>query len=894
MDNNRRNSIVEPGGSFTTRMQLNMTTTLPPNQSQQRPPDFNPRTRPEYYPPQKQGPYPAQPFPPPLAQNRFTPPNSQRPPSGPQRPPGDIRPINRWNAVRQVLPSDGSRGGPLLPQQRPPFYNMQPQQQLQQQQQQQQIQQQQQQQHIQQQQQKSLPPHTQEQYKQPPPPPPIDRRPTLSRIDDKPPHRLPENDKQKVVDDDNDHVITTSNPPGPVPILNRRDSSAKLLVQAEVDQSTRQWQKPVQEPPFFKPPQEQSNRQAIIDVQERYNERPEPQNFQSVNYNRQDDHRPNLQNGPQRDYRRRDSVLEQPRVDIMRRNDSVESDKFTESKTDIVKRTDYYRKPSEPEELRRSDYRRPEVEENKRSGYRRPSVQDLDIKRSEYRRPDLDDSKLSDYRRPSEQDLDNKRTDFRRPEPILSRVDSIGSSPQDRLSRNLDLKSYAPERKFSLERPIESYNPNRDVISKDLRKSNFEATYLKTVKEIDKLDDKYASSISRPLLTTERSDERNKFDDRKSTIDSRGIGEQRLDERKQYNRVIESGRINDQNYMKYKEPTSDSQSKNQVKDKDKLEDHMSKNLRPDTLKIIKDHEPLKDSSNSKRTDGDACKSPSKIPKKEKSELKTPTRAITPKTPDSVTSIGQKKLSMNKIQVGSAPSPNLKVVQSKIGSLQNTSYKPGGGQVKIESRKLEWKAGTRIQAKNDAYVPGGGDKKIQSVKLQWNAKPKVGSLENKTHKPGGGDKKIETVKLDFKDKAKPKIGSKDNIKHTPGGGSVKIEDQKIEIKAQSKVGSLENVKHKPGGGEIKIFDDKSYIKQAATGTPTKSQLRRSSSMRVYRSEDRPKSHVRIVVTPTNEENKNFKTVNAPKEILKRSASQGFQSSNNNIVIPEEVVSANNAR
>lgn len=63
--------------------------------------------------------------------------------------------------------------------------------------------------------------------------------------------------------------------------------------------------------------------------------------------------------------------------------------------------------------------------------------------------------------------------------------------------------------------------------------------------------------------------------------------------------------------------------------------------------------------------------------------------------------------------------------------------------------------------------------IQSVKLQWNAKPKVGSLENKTHKPGGGDKKIETVKLDFKDKAKPKIGSKDNIKHTPGGGAIKV-------------------------------------------------------------------------------------------------------------------------
>jgi hypothetical protein len=63
--------------------------------------------------------------------------------------------------------------------------------------------------------------------------------------------------------------------------------------------------------------------------------------------------------------------------------------------------------------------------------------------------------------------------------------------------------------------------------------------------------------------------------------------------------------------------------------------------------------------------------------------------------------------------------------------------------------------------------------IQQVKLAWNAKSKVGSLENATHKPGGGDKKIETVKLDFKEKAKPKIGSKDNVKYQPGGGAVKV-------------------------------------------------------------------------------------------------------------------------
>lgn len=32
--------------------------------------------------------------------------------------------------------------------------------------------------------------------------------------------------------------------------------------------------------------------------------------------------------------------------------------------------------------------------------------------------------------------------------------------------------------------------------------------------------------------------------------------------------------------------------------------------------------------------------------------------------------------MNKIEVGFAPSPNLKKVQSKIGSLDNATHKPG--------------------------------------------------------------------------------------------------------------------------------------------------------------------------------------------------------------------------
>jgi hypothetical protein len=40
------------------------------------------------------------------------------------------------------------------------------------------------------------------------------------------------------------------------------------------------------------------------------------------------------------------------------------------------------------------------------------------------------------------------------------------------------------------------------------------------------------------------------------------------------------------------------------------------------------------------------------------------------------------------------------------------FKPGGGQVKIESKKLEWNATARTPNLNTAYVPGGGDKRVR--------------------------------------------------------------------------------------------------------------------------------------------------------------------------------------
>ena len=69
--------------------------------------------------------------------------------------------------------------------------------------------------------------------------------------------------------------------------------------------------------------------------------------------------------------------------------------------------------------------------------------------------------------------------------------------------------------------------------------------------------------------------------------------------------------------------------------------------------------------------------------------------------------------MNKIKVGISSSPNLKKIHSKVGSLANSNYKPGGGDVKIKSQKLEWKVEPRTKALNEKYVPQGGNKRVRS-------------------------------------------------------------------------------------------------------------------------------------------------------------------------------------
>ncbi|KAJ3203076.1 hypothetical protein HK099_001631, partial [Clydaea vesicula] len=167
----------------------------------------------------------------------------------------------------------------------------------------------------------------------------------------------------------------------------------------------------------------------------------------------------------------------------------------------------------------------------------------------------------------------------------------------------------------------------------------------------------------------------------------------------------------------------------------------------------------------------------------------------------------------------SPSQNKKKanVSSKIGSLNGldkptTSPKTPRTPSVIKNQKTPdySKVQSKIGSKDNlSHTPKGGDKKIYDEKVKVEAKSKVGSLDNLSHTPKGGDKKIYDEKV--KVEAKAKIGSKDNIGHTPKGGDVKIYDEKVKVEAKAKIGSKDS---KIFSGEKKIYDEKVKVEAKA--------------------------------------------------------------------------------
>ncbi|XP_071787999.1 uncharacterized protein [Asterias amurensis] len=141
-------------------------------------------------------------------------------------------------------------------------------------------------------------------------------------------------------------------------------------------------------------------------------------------------------------------------------------------------------------------------------------------------------------------------------------------------------------------------------------------------------------------------------------------------------------------------------------------------------------------------------------------------------------------------------------KSRIGSLDNVRHSPGGGAVKIESKKLDFsKTSSKVGSKDNLkHQPQGGNKKIINEKIEFKAESKIGSKDNIKHQAGGGKVKILNEKVDFTAKAAPKVGSKDNIEHKPGGGNVQIMDEKLVFKDTASPRTDTGVKEprSPGG------------------------------------------------------------------------------------------------
>ncbi|XP_070812654.1 microtubule-associated protein 4-like, partial [Pituophis catenifer annectens] len=152
-------------------------------------------------------------------------------------------------------------------------------------------------------------------------------------------------------------------------------------------------------------------------------------------------------------------------------------------------------------------------------------------------------------------------------------------------------------------------------------------------------------------------------------------------------------------------------------------------------------------------------------------------AVSKSTPNktTVSKEGLAKSPNGKVQILSKKA-NYSHVQSKCGSKDNIKHVPGGGNVQNLPKPA---SGNKTQpSTNPKPSRGCTNVQIQNKKIDLSkVSSKCGSKTNIKHKPGGGDVKIENQKLNFKEKAQAKVGSLDNVGHVPAGGTVKTEGGK---------------------------------------------------------------------------------------------------------------------
>ncbi|NXY21879.1 MTAP2 protein, partial [Atrichornis clamosus] len=143
------------------------------------------------------------------------------------------------------------------------------------------------------------------------------------------------------------------------------------------------------------------------------------------------------------------------------------------------------------------------------------------------------------------------------------------------------------------------------------------------------------------------------------------------------------------------------------------------------------------------------------------------------------------------------------IQSRCGSRDNIKHSAGGGNVSsMDTLMHSCTSGhtfscTIFQLLNlcvSFYSIGGGRVKIESVKLDFKekAQAKVGSLENAHHVPGGGNVKIDSQKLNFREHAKARVDhGAEIITQSPGRSSVASPRRLSNVSSSGSINLLES-------------------------------------------------------------------------------------------------------
>ncbi|XP_069368099.1 microtubule-associated protein 4 isoform X12 [Paralichthys olivaceus] len=145
------------------------------------------------------------------------------------------------------------------------------------------------------------------------------------------------------------------------------------------------------------------------------------------------------------------------------------------------------------------------------------------------------------------------------------------------------------------------------------------------------------------------------------------------------------------------------------------------------------------------------------------------KPLVPRAPRASFSSTTTATSKTATRPSTAPAPDIRNARSKIGSTDNMKHQPGGGKVRplVSSASQSRAVASKDTSQGKVQIL---NKKVDLSKVT----SKCGSKDNIKHKPGGGDVKIGSHKVNFREKAQSKVGSTDNLSHSPGGGNIKAE------------------------------------------------------------------------------------------------------------------------